>query len=143
MTLVHETLDQVLAPRKAWYYTPGQRRVRRTPDLEYADELFNSDGYKTVDQVDLFNGAPDLYEWKVIGKTTKYIPYNSYRMVGDTVSADALIGEKTLNQDYTRYELHRVWHIEAVHPECNNVQEAKNYRAYGDKNKSWEPYQLS
>ncbi|MFC3150541.1 DUF1329 domain-containing protein [Litoribrevibacter euphylliae] len=114
ITLVHETLDQVLAPRKAWYYAPGQRRVRRTPDLEYADELFNSDGYKTVDQVDLFNGAPDLYEWKVVGKTKKYIPYNSYRMMGEDVSSDALLGEKTLNQNFTRYELHRVWHIEAT-----------------------------
>ena len=136
MTLVHETLDQVLAPRKAWYYAPGQRRVRRTPDLEYSDELFNSDGYKTVDQVDLFNGAPDLYEWKVIGKTTKYIPYNSYRMVGDTVSADALIGEKTLNQDYTRYELHRVWHIEAVLREGISHPYAK--RVYYIDEDSWQ-----
>jgi hypothetical protein len=113
MTLVHETLDQVLSPRKAWYYAPGQRRVRRTPDLEYADELFNSDGYKTVDQVDLYNGAPDLYEWKVVGKTKKFIPYNAYRMIGDDVPVDSLLGEKTLNQDFTRYELHRVWHLEA------------------------------
>lgn len=114
MTLVHETLDQVLAPRKAWYYAPGQRRVRRTPDLEYADELFNSDGFKTVDQVDLYNGAPDLYEWKIVGKTTKLIPYNSYRMTGENVSSDQLLGERTLNPEYTRYELHRVWHLEAT-----------------------------
>ncbi|GLQ31254.1 DUF1329 domain-containing protein [Litoribrevibacter albus] len=125
ITLVHETLDQVLSPRKAWYYAPGQRRVRRTPDLEYSDELFNSDGYKTVDQVDLYNGAPDLYEWKVVGKTKKYIPYNSYRMVGENVSADSLLGEKTLNQDYTRYELHRVWHLEAVLREGIQHQYAK------------------
>ncbi len=114
MTLIHETLDQVLSPRKAWYYAPGQRRVRRTPDLEYADELFNSDGFKTVDQVDLFNGAPDLYQWKVIGKTVKYIPYNSYRMTGEDVSPESLLGEKTINSKNTRYEPHRVWHIEAV-----------------------------
>jgi hypothetical protein len=114
ITLVHETLDQVLSPRKAWYYAPGQRRVRRTPDLEYADELFNSDGYKTVDQVDLYNGAPDLYEWRIVGKTKKYIPYNSYRMMGENVPVDDLVGERTLNQDFTRYEMHRVWHIEAV-----------------------------
>lgn len=111
MTLIHETLDQVLSPRKAWYYEPGQRRVRRTPDLEYADELFNSDGYKTVDQVDIYNGAPDLYEWKVIGKTIKYIPYNSYRMMGE--SADELIGENSIRFENTRYEAHRVWQVEA------------------------------
>lgn len=33
ITLVHETLDQVRSPRKSWLYVPGQRRLRRTPDL--------------------------------------------------------------------------------------------------------------
>ena len=36
-----------------------------------------------------------------------------------------------------------VWHIEAVHPDCNTVQEAINWRAYGDKNKQWNPIYLS
>jgi hypothetical protein len=37
----------------------------------------------------------------------------------------------------------KIWHIEAVHPSCNNVQEAINWRRYGDKNKTWNNYQLS
>ena len=31
--LVHETINQVREPRSAWAYNPGQRRVRRAPDV--------------------------------------------------------------------------------------------------------------
>jgi hypothetical protein len=33
--LVHETLDQVKEPRKAWVYNAGQRRVRQAPQVSY------------------------------------------------------------------------------------------------------------
>jgi hypothetical protein len=36
-----------------------------------------------------------------------------------------------------------IWHIEAVHPSCENVQQAKNWRAYGSKDRHWQPYQLT
>ena len=36
-----------------------------------------------------------------------------------------------------------VWHLEAVHPDCNTVQDAINWRAYGDKTKPWQPYELT
>ena len=33
--MVHETLDQVTEPRRAWVYNAGQRRVRRAPQVAY------------------------------------------------------------------------------------------------------------
>ena len=33
--LVHETMNQVNEPRSAWVYNPGQRRVRRAPNVAY------------------------------------------------------------------------------------------------------------
>ena len=33
--LVHETLDQTAQQRQAWIYNPGQRRVRRAPNVAY------------------------------------------------------------------------------------------------------------
>jgi hypothetical protein len=33
--LVHETMNQVKEPRAAWLYNPGQRRVRRAPNVAY------------------------------------------------------------------------------------------------------------
>lgn len=66
--LVHETLDQVKEPRSAWVYNPGQRRVRRAPNVAYDNPGTASDGIRTNDQFDMFNGAPDRYNWQLVGK---------------------------------------------------------------------------
>lgn len=110
--LVHETIDQVNEPRKAWQYNAGQRRVRRAPQIAYDSP--NTDGLRTADQVDMFNGAPDRYNWKIIGKKEIYIPYNSYKIIDKNAKYADIIGAGHINQKYTRYELHRVWHIEAT-----------------------------
>ncbi|WP_281686798.1 DUF1329 domain-containing protein, partial [Pseudomonas citronellolis] len=57
--LVKETLDQVKEPRQAWGYSPGQRRVRRAPTLAYDTPIDESNGLRTADDTDMFNGAPD------------------------------------------------------------------------------------
>lgn len=113
MTLVHETLDQVHSPRKSWIYMPGQRRVRRTPDLAYDTADIDSNGIRTVDQVDMFNGAPDFYEWTLVGKQEKYVPYNSYKVHDGKLSVDDIVGAHHITPELLRFELHRVWVIEA------------------------------
>jgi hypothetical protein len=113
MTLVHETLDQILSPRKSWSYSPGQRRVRRNPDLAYDTMDGDSGNIRTIDQVDMFNGAPNLYSWKLIGKTEKYIPYNSYKVHQGELKVDEITGSYHVNPDLVRYEPHRVWVVEA------------------------------
>jgi len=110
--LVHETIDQVNEPRKAWQYNAGQRRVRRAPQVAY--DAPNTEGLRTSDQVDMFNGSPDRYDWKLVGKKEIYIPYNSYKIINKDAKYVDIIGPGHINQDYTRYELHRVWHIEAT-----------------------------
>src|SRR5690606_9573710 len=35
IVLVHQTIDQGQQPNMAWSYSPGQRRVRRAPELGY------------------------------------------------------------------------------------------------------------
>jgi len=111
-TLVHETLDQVLSPRKAWQYQPGERRVRRTPNLSY-DTSDDNNGIGTIDQFDMFNGAPDFYNWKLIDKQEKYIPYNSYKVHSGNLKISDIIGKQHVNSDLLRYEMHRVWVVEA------------------------------
>ncbi len=110
--LVHETIDQINEPRKAWKYNAGQRRVRRAPQVAYDSP--NTDGMRTADQVDMFNGAPDRYDWKLVGKKEIYIPYNSYKFINQDAKYKDIINIGHINQDYTRYELHRVWHVEAT-----------------------------
>lgn len=112
--LVHETIDQVKEPRLAWLYNAGQRRVRRAPQVSYDGPGTASDGLRTSDNFDLYNGSPDRYEWKLEGKKEIYIPYNSYRLDSPKLKYDEIIKAGHINQDLTRYELHRVWHVVAT-----------------------------
>jgi hypothetical protein len=112
--LVHETLNQVAEPRKAWTYNPGQRRVRRAPNVAYDNPGTASDGMRTSDQFDMFNGAPDRYDWKLVGKQEMYVPYNSYDLHSDKLSYSDILTPLHINQDHARYELHRVWVVEAT-----------------------------
>ncbi len=112
--LVHETIDQVNQPRMAWLYNAGQRRVRRAPQIAYDAPNQASDGLRTSDQIDMYNGAPNKYNWKLMGKTEIYIPYNSYKLANPHVKYQDIVQVGHINQDLTRYELHRVWKVEAT-----------------------------
>ena len=112
--LVHETIDQVKEPRLAWIYNAGQRRVRRAPQVAYDGPGTAADGMRTADNFDLFSGAPDRYDWKLVGKKEMYIPYNSYKLDSPSLKYDDVLQAGHINQDLTRYELHRVWEVEAT-----------------------------
>jgi hypothetical protein len=62
----------------------------------------------------MYNGAPDRYDWKLVGKKELYIPYNSYRLDSPNLKYSDILKAGHINQDLTRYELHRVWHVEAT-----------------------------
>ena len=112
--LVHETLDQVAEPRKAWGYNAGQRRVRRAPNVAYDTPVASADGLRTTDDTDLYNGAPDRYTWKLVGKREIYIPYNNYTLISDRVKYKDILKPRHINPELTRYELHRVWVVEGT-----------------------------
>ncbi len=112
--LVHETLNQVQEPRAAWVYNPGQRRVRRAPNVAYDNPGTASDSLRTSDQFDMFNGAPDRYDWKLVGKKEVYVPYNNYLLHSDKLKYKDILQPLHVNPEYLRYELHRVWVIEAT-----------------------------
>jgi len=112
--LVHENINQVKEPRAAWVYNAGQRRVRRAPDVAYDGPGTASDGLRTADDLDMYNGAPDKYDWKLVGKKELYIPYNAYRLADKNLTYQDIVMPGHLNPDYLRYELHRVWVVEAT-----------------------------
>ncbi|WP_419711017.1 DUF1329 domain-containing protein [Pseudomonas sp. NFX224] len=112
--LVHETIDQVKEPRSAWLYNAGQRRVRRAPQVSYDGPATAADGLATSDNYDMFNGAPDRYDWKLVGKKEMYIPYNSYKLDSPSLKYGDILKAGHINQDLTRYELHRVWEVVAT-----------------------------
>ncbi|WP_192558962.1 DUF1329 domain-containing protein [Pseudomonas allokribbensis] len=112
--LVHETLDQVKEPRKAWVYATGQRRVRQAPQVSYDGPGTAADGLRTSDNLDMYNGAPDRYDWKLEGKKEMYIANNSYKIDSPTLKYTDIIKAGHINQDLARYELRRVWHVVAT-----------------------------
>ena len=112
--LVHENIDQVKEPRSAWIYNAGQRRVRRAPNVAYDGPGTAADGLRTSDDLDMYNGAPDRYDWKLVGKREMYIPYNAYLLRNGSLKYSDIIMPGHLNPEYLRFELHRVWEVEAT-----------------------------
>jgi hypothetical protein len=112
--LVHETLDQNKEHRKAWIYNPGQRRVRRAPNVAFDNPGTAADGQRTRDQFDMFNGSPERYDWTLVGRKEIYVPYNNYRLQSPELKFKDIIKPRHINQEYPRYELHRVWVVDAM-----------------------------
>ncbi len=112
--LVHETVDQVKEPRKAWTYNTGQRRVRLAPNIAYDTPGTAADGLRTTDDFDMFNGSPNRYNWELKGKKELYVAYNNYKLHSDSVSYEDILKPNHINPDLTRWEKHRVWVVEAT-----------------------------
>jgi hypothetical protein len=112
--LVHETLDQSKENRRAWIYFPGQRRVQRAPNVAFDNPGTAADGLRTDDQFDMYNGSPQRYDWKLIGKKEIFVPYNSYKLHWAKTKPEDVIRPQHINQDLARYELHRVWVVDAT-----------------------------
>ncbi|KPA15511.1 secreted protein containing DUF1329 [Candidatus Magnetomorum sp. HK-1] len=111
--LIYDYMNQKKTPRNAWIYKTGERRVRRAPNAAYDYPGTASDGLRTTDDWDFYNGAPDRYNWKLIGKQEKYIPYNCYKIHSKDLKYKDILKPGHVNQDHVRYELHRVWIVEA------------------------------
>ena len=114
VTLTWEPVDETRQSRQSWEYQTVTRRVARIPSLAYDDLDPSTQGLRTVDQGDGWNGAPDLYDWKLIGKREMYIAYNSYRLSSKALKYRDILQPGHVNPDLLRYELHRVWEIEAT-----------------------------
>ncbi len=101
-------------PRQAWQYYPGERRVRRAPEISYDTPYNNADGLATVDDYDMFNGALDRYDWKLIGRKEIYVPYNTNRFQDPKFRYSDILKKDGPNPDAMRWELHRVWIVDAM-----------------------------
>jgi hypothetical protein len=110
LTLVWEHLD---GSRDAWVYSPGTNRVRQAPSVAFDTPVAASDGLQTVDQTDMFNGSLQRYSWKLVGKQEAYIPYNNYKLLRPEYKYKDIIRQYHLNPELPRYELHRVWVVDA------------------------------
>lgn len=99
-------------PRVGYMYNPGTRRVRQLPAYGF-DMPQGPGGFRTIDDDRLFNGSPERYDWKILGKKEMVVPWNAYRIQQSTVKYADLLKPNHVNPEYMRYELRRVWVLEA------------------------------
>jgi len=111
-TLIYDPANYFKEDRKAWQYLPGQRRVRRTVNLSYDTPNFVTSGFTLFDEGFLFNGALDRYDWKLLGKKEMFVPYNAHEFHAKKLNQ--VLGPQHINPDSVRWELHRVWVVEAT-----------------------------
>lgn len=112
--LVHESAGGEGNTRLAWIYSPGLGRVNRAPDVGFDNPSIGSDGEQFNDQIDVFNGSLERFDWKLVGKREILIPYNSWMLNSPTFKYKDIIRPGHINQDLARYELHRVWVVEST-----------------------------
>ena len=108
-------IDPIKNRRKVWQYLPGQRRVKLTPELAYDTPNPESGGAAVMDEATLFNGGQDRFDFKLIGKKEMLIPYNAFKLFDESACPDSkryLKGHP--GPDCLRWELHRVWEVEAT-----------------------------
>jgi|SRR5690554_398512 len=110
--LIHDPLDQIGEGRKAWQYLAGQRRVRRAPTVAFDTPDFVASGQNYFDEVWMFFGSLERYNWNLIGKQEMLIPYNNNEFL--TKSTDEVLDGHHLNSEHMRWEKHRVWVVEAT-----------------------------
>jgi hypothetical protein len=95
-----------------WQYLVGQRRVRRAPSVSYDTPDSVTSGMGFFDEAFMLFGPWDHHEYKLVGKKEIYIPYNNNR--ANAAAPADLFKPKFMNPDLVRWELHRVWVIEAI-----------------------------
>jgi hypothetical protein len=107
-------LDPIKHPRQAWQFDPGQRRVKMAPTFSYDTPSAETGGTTLFDEAFLFNGEMDRFDFKLIGKKEMYIPYNNYKLAMQCVGENQALKAHTLDPACERWELHRVWVVEAT-----------------------------
>ncbi len=122
---------------QAWQFNPGIRRTRKAPEIGN-DYPVPPSGMRTSDDDYIFNGSPERYTWKLVGKKEIYIPYHNFKINDPAVSYKTLLTDDTINPDYVRYELHRVWIVEGYLKEgLRHIY--KKRRIYADED-TWLAY---
>lgn len=108
--LIIDPVDQYKEGRRAYQYLTGQRRTRRAPQVSYDTPDFIGSGHNFFDEVYVFNGSLDRYDFKMIGKKEMIIPYNCNTF--HLKELKEVMDPGHVNPDHLRWELHRVWVVE-------------------------------
>ncbi|MGH8516577.1 MAG: DUF1329 domain-containing protein, partial [Panacagrimonas sp.] len=133
--LAHETANSEKDARAIWVGLAGAPKLFRIPPVGYDQPFPATEGLYFVDMIDMYNGAFDRYVWKLVGKREIYLPYNGYRMSDGSRRYEQLLQPRFLDPEAARYELHRVWVIEAS--ERSGKKHAFGQRVFYVDEDSW------
>jgi hypothetical protein len=107
-------IDYIDKPRKAWSYTPGQRRIKLSPEFAYDTPVASMGGVTLFDELFVFSGKMDRFDFKLVGTREMFLPYNAYKNVFGCPAPEVALGAKHANPACERWELHRVNVVEAI-----------------------------
>ncbi|APA90489.1 DUF1329 domain-containing protein (plasmid) [Paraburkholderia sprentiae WSM5005] len=111
---------------ETYYYYPGQRRVRRAPAYTYDAPIIGFENQYLMDEFNMFNGHIDRFNWKLVGKKEMIVPYNDFGMYKYQESLHDVATTDGIAAANRRYEVHRVWVVEAtVKPTARHVDSKK------------------
>ena len=96
-----------------WVYLTGQRRTRLLPNACCDVPTPAAAGVMSFDELYVWQGQLDRFNWQILGKKEMYIPYNANGFMVPNDDATVL-GKHGYNPDFMRWELHRVWVVEAT-----------------------------
>jgi len=128
------------AENETFYYFPGQRRVRRMPTYSHDSPQIGMENQYTLDEPNVFNGALDRFDWKLVGKKEMYVPYNAFGAHDFQARFEDVARPDFIAQDHRRYELHRVWVVEAS-VKAGMRHSAPKRTVYLDED-SWAPLMM-
>ena len=115
-TMIIDPVDQFKLGRRAYVYLTGRRWVKLAADLAYDTPNPYSGGSGTMDDMRVFYGALDRFDFELVGKKEKFINYDNF----DTTNIKACPEGKIRSTkgyphpDCVRWELHRVWVVKAT-----------------------------
>ena len=99
---------------QGWIYLTGQRRVRKLPNICCDAPAQTMAGLASYDEIEGYAGRLDRFDWKLIGKREMYVPYNGGNKLTQVKSDKDVFSGTFINPDHFRWELHRVWVVEAT-----------------------------
>ncbi len=120
---------------ETWLYLPTLRRVRRAPSMTGGGQI---DGELCMDENGQeFRGNVNDWTWKLHGKKEHYVAYNCFSIFVKGTKPEDECWAQDLNPERLRYELHRVYKLEANAIEGLNHPYKKRVGFYDED--AWQP----
>ncbi|CAM3813742.1 Protein of unknown function [Pseudomonas synxantha] len=127
LIILADYLDPQSQPRRAWSYTPGMRRIKLAPEFAYDTPVPNQGGVNLFDELQMFSGSQDRFDYKLVGRKEMYIPYTAYKFYFSCGQDEQFLAHHA-NPACERWELHRVWVVEAtLKPGKRHVYSKRTY----------------